>query len=351
MNGYQVNYFEAARLAHPIGLLLAGAVLADIAEGSHSSSLSRRTLRSIATWLALVLLFSFFALSLVAHRSSPEAPLWIGLQFLLGISLIAAVADHDPRRTRIVAGTALALWIVLLSHMVITLFNNTSPLFSLLLGALGLLVVAVVVVPRLPTFHPSKWLVGATVFVLLLAGLASTLSRTTTPVSLHGSVGRSGSLSVSSELSNPALRVTRVIRGGVVSAGLGHEDRPLEFAVSGTIAVSKPNYHQDVRLRLDLVLGYSPSQRLILMADGVPAPNGSLQLAQSRILLSLRDLHVFARGKVSTALSDAIFGTLDIRHHKYSMLLTYSTTSPTTVHGSITIWPNRIPAGKVATLF
>jgi hypothetical protein len=119
-----VNYFEAARLAHPIGLLLAGAVLADIAEGSHSSSLSRRTLRSIATWLALVLLFSFFALSLVAHRSSPEAPLWIGLQFLLGISLIAAVADHDPRRTRIVAGTALALWIVLLSHMVITLFNT-----------------------------------------------------------------------------------------------------------------------------------------------------------------------------------------------------------------------------------
>lgn len=346
-----MNYFEAVRIARPVGILIAGAVLADISVRSQSSSFLRRSLRNIGTWLAVVLIFIPFALSIVRHPSPTESPIWLALQFLVAIILITGVVDRNSQRIRLLALAGTALWLVLVLHATITIFSYESPVIGLTLGATALLLVAVAVVPLVPQFHLSKWVLGPAMAVLVLGGLAFTIVHQSDTVTLHGTGSGPLSLAAASALSRSDPRIISVIRGGVVTAGLGREDRPLEFAITGDIAVSKPNYDQDVRLRLSLDLGYSHTQHLILLAEGVPAPNGSLQLDYSRALLSIRSLRIFARGHITTAISDAIFGTLILRHREYSMLLTYSTITPTTVHGSLTIWPSRIPAGQVATLF
>jgi hypothetical protein len=131
------------------------------------------------------------------------------------------------------------------------------------------------------------------------------------------------------------------ISGGLTTAGLGRIDSTLQFAISGVIKVSKPNFHQIVSLYVIAHIITSRHATLHLLLEGVPQPDGALSLVHTRLFIASLSPHLFASGYATRFLDNSVVGGIKIHGHPFSYLLSYQPVGFYRLRGTLTLWPKK----------
>ena len=181
----------------------------------------------------------------------------------------------------------------------------------------------------------SPWIrTGIFLASLGLLGASSSAISSSTSFALGGSQPQALAKVSSSHLP----KTNRQISSISASQAAGLSSYYLSF--KGVETVSKPNFHQVVKVGFFGSLDNGRGGRLHILAWGVPQPDGSLALDGSNTLAQIRQIKLNGMGPVKLFTARAVRGTLLFPGNRYyDYLLSYTPTGETTVKGEFVLYP------------
>ncbi len=167
-----------------------------------------------------------------------------------------------------------------------------------------------------------------------LLGASSSAISSSTSFALGGSQPQALAKVSSSHLP----KTNRQISSISASQEAGLSSYYLSF--KGVETVSKPNFHQVVKVGFFGSLDNGRGGRLHILAWGVPQPDGSLALDGSNTLAQIRQIKLNGMGPVKLFTARAVRGTLLFPGNRYyDYLLSFTPTGETTVKGEFVLYP------------
>ncbi|MHB8190467.1 MAG: hypothetical protein ACYDHP_08660 [Ferrimicrobium sp.] len=337
------------------GLLIAGGTIGWlILHPSRSHNRWSRLGVTIATWSAVVGILLGPTIIVASDMTLPlpikgYALVMIGLNAILALAITLAALDEEIRRKKTWTIIAYISWAILTTVMLDDVWSF-APLATFGITAIALLeaVIPATVLLKLDQINLSHLRPRSAVVALVVTGVALSIWHQSTSVTVVRVPTKDHPIVAVDAAAHDHLDLDH-LSAGVITSGLGQRDQPLSFTMSGRIIASKPNFHQIVRLIIEAQLGSVRSQRLKIIAAGVPQPNGSLSLTTSRVLVGINQLHIDARGRARRVLAQAVFGQLRYRNTAYAFLLTYSPVDYHLIRGVFTMWPASVSSTPVAT--
>ena len=167
-----------------------------------------------------------------------------------------------------------------------------------------------------------------------LLGASSSAISSSTSFALGGSQPQALAKVSSSHLPTTNRQISSIS----ASQAAGLSSYYLSF--KGVETVSKPNFHQVVKVGFFGSLDNGRGGRLHILAWGVPQPDGSLALDGSNTLAQIRQIKLNGMGPVKLFTARAVRGTLLFPGNRYyDYLLSYTPTGETTVKGEFVLYP------------
>ena len=206
----------------------------------------------------------------------------------------------------------------------------------------GLLTVPLIVSVGSAVAHLSQifalktpWIrMGIFLASLGLLGASSSAISSNTSFALGGSQPQALAKVSSSHLPATNSQVSSIS----ASQAAGLSSYYLSF--KGVETVSKPNFHQVVKVGFFGSLDNGRGGRIHILAWGVPQPDGSLALDGSNTLAQISQIKLNGMGPVKLFTARAVRGTLLFPGNRYyDYLLSYTPTGETTVKGQFVLYP------------
>ena len=168
-----------------------------------------------------------------------------------------------------------------------------------------------------------------------LLGLSSSALSSNTSFALGGTQPEALA-KISSQQNLPTIN--RQVSNISASQAAGLSSYYLSF--KGVEFVSKPNFHQIVRVRFFGSLDNGRGGKVHIFAWGVPQPDGSLALHGSNTLAQISQIKLNGVGPVKLFTARAVRGTLLFPGNRYyDYLLSYTPTGETTIKGQFALYP------------
>ncbi|NNN13150.1 MAG: hypothetical protein HKL81_05325 [Acidimicrobiaceae bacterium] len=221
---------------------------------------------------------------------------------------------------------------------IVTLQDNASSALLLALLTVPLIVSVASAVSHFSRIIAVKtpWMrTGLFLASLGLLGLSSSAISSNTSFALGGAQPEALA-KVSSQQNLPTTN--RQVSNISASQAAGLSSYYLSF--KGVEIVSKPNFHQIVRVRFFGSLDNGRGGKVHIFAWGVPQPDGSLALHGSNTLAQISQIKLNGVGPVRLFTARAVRGTLLFPGNRYyDYLLSYTPTGETTVKGKFVLYP------------
>ena len=114
--------------------------------------------------------------------------------------------------------------------------------------------------------------------------------------------------------------------------------------------VSKPNFHQVVRVKFLGQLDEGQGGSVNILVAGVPQPDGTLLLRKSRTAIQLSGMSTSGIGSVNLFNARAVRGSVTFGgRRKYDFIVSYSPTSASSVSGQLNLFPTPDSSFSTAT--
>lgn len=325
-----------AFLVGPI-LLVAGVLAIDaiLAWSSHVAATghgARGQLLVAVAWLASLATLAPPVALLASGRGAPWTAVLLGLLLALAFCLAMLLLAHLDR-------ALLPAWLAWATAfgLIAAHLADVSPIGAGVLVAIALLGPASAIAERLPSRRVASLALVLTSLALLVA-IGSLVASSPTSALVDLANGRPTLTLITSR--DPTTSDFDSITEGIVTTGLGQSDRVVQLSFEGRLTVSKPNAAQVIHLSIQARLGRDPHQLMVVHAEGVPLPSGSLVLRSASVVVHAPGLA--GSGTASLVLARSIFGLLRTRAHAYSYLLSYVPRGNDEVTGTLDLWPERV---------